>query len=206
MVKQAEPQSAPMPSMPTMAPSNNFLKSKGFRQFSAFLLIILLYTAATPFSPIAWLTSELEGSFLLDRLLAGALLFSALYFQWQIACQSYPIAICLPTGSRTRIQNGNIVQSTGDVVWIYDPSKYGQYALIEVGALLVAEWAGSENLRRGIVSLVIAALWGVGWSVTPESVKREGWALMKKFWFWIALDELFRVGRGAGGARRRRAW
>ncbi|KAM3073948.1 hypothetical protein ACMFMG_008564 [Clarireedia jacksonii] len=207
MVKQAEPQSTPMPSMPTMAPSGNFLKTKGFRQFSAVLLIMLLYTAATPFSPITWLTSATEGSFLLDRILAGALLFSALFFQWQIACQSYPVAITLPTSRRTMIQNGHIVQSSGDVIWVYEPAKYAQYAVMEAVALIVTEYAGVEMLRRGIVSVVIAGLWVVGWSVTPESTKREGWEYMKKLWFWIALDEIFRVGRGAGGAsRRRRAW
>ncbi|KAI9641248.1 hypothetical protein NHQ30_010048 [Ciborinia camelliae] len=203
MVKQAEPQSNPMPSMPTGA-SSQFLKSTGFRKFSAVAMIILLYTTATPFSPIAWVTSGLEGSLFLDRLLAGALLFAAMYFQWRIAVQTYPAAIILPTGSRTMISNGNLVQTNGDVIWIYQPSKYWKYAVIEGLGLMVAEWAGVEHIRRGVVSMVIAALWIVGWSVTPESTKREGWEYLKKIWFWIALDEIMRVGRGGGGVRRRR--
>ncbi|ESZ97846.1 hypothetical protein SBOR_1722 [Sclerotinia borealis F-4128] len=203
MVKQAEPQSSPMPSMST-DPSNQFLKSSSFRKFSAMLMIILLYTTATPFSPIAWLISDIEGSLFLDRLLAGALLFAAMYFQWRVAVQSYPVAIILPTGSRTMISNGNIVQMNGDVIWIYEPLKYWRYVMVEGLGLLVAEWAGVERVRRGVVSVVIAALWMVGWSVTPESTKREGWAYLKRFWFWIALDEIMRVGRGGGGMKRRK--
>ncbi|KAM0157222.1 hypothetical protein ACHAQE_006022 [Botrytis cinerea] len=203
MVKQAEPQSNPMPSMPTGA-SSQILKSTGFRKFSAVAMIILLYTTATPFSPIAWLTSSIEGSLFLDRLLAGALLFAAMYFQWQVAVQTYPVAIVLPTGNRTMISNGKIVQSTGDVVWVYEPSKYWQYVLMEGLGLIAVERAGVELIRRGVVSVVIAALWIVGWSVTPERTKRQGWEYLKKFWFWIALDEMMRVGRGGSGMRRRR--
>ncbi|KAF5876347.1 uncharacterized protein Bfra_002752 [Botrytis fragariae] len=205
MVKQAEPQSSPMPSMPTGA-SSQILKSTGFRKFSAVAMIVLLYTTATPFSPIAWLTSSIEGSLFLDRILAGALLFAAMFFQWQVAVQAYPIAIILPTGNRTTISNGNIVQSTGDVIWIYEPSKYWEYVLIEGLGLIAVEWAGVELIRRGVVSVVIAALWIVGWSVTPERMKRQGWEYLKKFWFWIALDEIMRVGRGGGGGMRRKRW
>ncbi|KAJ8063991.1 hypothetical protein OCU04_007836 [Sclerotinia nivalis] len=92
MVKQAEPQSSPMLGMPTTG-SNQFLKSTWFRKFSAVAMIIFLYTTATTFSPIAWLTSEIEGSLFLDRLLAGTLLFTAMYFRWRVAIQTYPVAI-----------------------------------------------------------------------------------------------------------------
>ncbi|KAF7876721.1 hypothetical protein EAF04_001805 [Stromatinia cepivora] len=205
MVKQAEPQSSPIPSMPTTG-SNQFLKSTWFRKFSAVGMIILLYTTATPFSPIAWLISEIEGSLFLDRLLAGTLLFTAMYFQWRIAVQTYPVAIISPTGNRTMISNGNLVKTNGDVIWIYEPSKYWKYAVIEGVGLMVAEWAGVEHIRRGVIIVVLAALWIVGWSVTPESTKREGWEYVKRFWFWIALDEIMRVGRGGGGGMRRRRW
>ncbi|KAF7943098.1 hypothetical protein EAE96_011041 [Botrytis aclada] len=203
MVKQADPQSSPMPSMPT-GTSSQILKSTGFRKFSAVAMIVLLYTTATPFSPIAWLTSSIEGSLFLDRILAGALLFAAMFFQWQVAVQACPIAIILPTGNRTMISNGNIVQSTGDVIWIYEPSKYWGYMLIEGLGLIAVEWAGVEIIRRGVVSVVIAALWIVGWSVTPERTKKQGWEYLKKIWFWIALNEIMRVGQGGGGMRKRR--
>lgn len=192
-----------MPSMPT-ASSNHFLKSIAFRKCSAVALILLLYTAATPFSPIAWLTSSIEGSLFLDRLLAGALLVAAMYFQWRIAVQTYPVAITLPTGNRRMVQNGKLVQTNGDVIWVYEPSKYWKYVIIEGLGLMAGEWAGVEVIRRGVVSGVIGALWTVGWSVTPESTKREGWKYLKRFWFWIALDEIMRVGSGRGGIRRRR--
>lgn len=75
---------------------------------------------------------------------------------------------------------------------------------IEAAMLGLAEFGKVELVRRGMVSGVIAALWAVGWFVTPDSVKREGWEYVKRIWFWIALDEIMRIGsRGAG---RRRRW
>src|SRR5437667_8063602 len=60
---------------------------KFFRKISALALIIFLYSTATPFSPVSWVV-QAKGGFLLDRIFAGILLFSALYFQWRIACQT----------------------------------------------------------------------------------------------------------------------
>jgi hypothetical protein len=198
MVQRAPPQEA-RSSGPTL------IKSTAVRKVSAVALIVLLYTAATPFSPIAWLTFDIEGSFLLDRLLAGAILFAAMYFQWRIAGQTYPVAISLPTG--TTIANGNIQNNGGDVVWLYRPSEYWKYAAAEAAALAVAEWGREELLRRALVSVVIVALWGVGWFVTPERIKREGWEHLKRIWFWIALDEIMSLAsRGYGGYGRRRRW
>jgi hypothetical protein len=197
MVKKAQPQDA-RPSGPTL------IQSTFLRKAAAVGIIILLYTAATPFSPIAWLTFENEGSFFLDRLLAGAFLFAAMYFQWRIAGQTYPVAICLPTGGRSIISNGNISRTSGDIVWLYQPSEYWKYLGTEAAMLALAEFSNAESLRRVLVSVVILALWAVGWFVTPERIKREGWEYLKKIWFWIALDEIMRVGtRGLG---RRRRW
>jgi hypothetical protein len=198
MVTRAEPRARPTGS------TAGVVESTGFRKFSSIPMIILLYTAATPFSPVAWVTYNLEGSFLLDRLLAGVLLFAALYFQWQLAAQTYPVAICLPTGSRQTIRNGRVETRSGggELLLIYKPAEYWKYIGIEAAMLGVAEFAGYELWRRGLVSAVIAALWSVGWFVTPESVKRDGWEYVKKIWFWIAVDEVMRVGMG--GARRRR--
>lgn len=144
-------------------------------------MIVLLCIAATPFRPIVWLASEIDDSLFLDRLLAGALLFAAMHFQWRVAVQTYPAAIMLPTGDSTVVSNGTLVKTTGDVIWIYEPPKYWKYALIEGLGLAVAEWAGVEYIRRGVVSVVIAVLWIAGWNITPEGTKREGWEYMKKF-------------------------
>src|SRR5438046_5779328 len=78
-----------------------------FRKISAIVLIVFLYSAATPFSPISWVI-QAEGGFLLDRLFAGILLFSALYFQWRIACQTSPVAITIPTSTGKKIVDGRI--------------------------------------------------------------------------------------------------
>jgi hypothetical protein len=199
MSTETKPQNASSSSSP------KFTQSTALRKASAIGMIILLYTAATPFSPIVWLTTELEGSFFLDRLLAGVLLFSALYFQWRISKQEFPVAICLPTSTgRQTISNGNITQTSSEFVWLYRPTEYWKYVGTEAAMLGVAEFGNVEIVRRGVVSGVIAVLWAVGWFVTPESVKREGWEYVKRIWFWIALDEIMRIGsRGAG---RRSRW
>jgi hypothetical protein len=157
--------------------------------------MLLLWAAATPFSPIAWLTGGFEGAYLADRFLAGILLFGAMYFQYQIACQTHPVAIVLPDmpGSGERISGGRInanVGRGGDVLFIYHPAEYWKYAGAEAVALIIAEYARMESLRMAIVCGVVAALWSVGWTVTPERVKQQGWEYAKRMWFWIALDEV----------------
>jgi hypothetical protein len=202
MVKMAEPGT-----FRPAYPAGRVVEPTGFRRFSSVPMIVLLYTAATPFTPIAWISYSLEGSYFLDRLLAGILLFSAVYFQWQLAAQTHPVAICLPTGNRQTIRNG-VVQSVsggGELLFIYKPAEYWKYIGAEALLLGVAEFAGHEICRRCIVVSVVGALWSVGWFVTPDEVKKEGWKYAKALWFWIALDEVMRVGRGHGpsGGRRR---
>jgi hypothetical protein len=203
MVKREEPQAAP-----SSASVRDVAESTIFRKVSSVAMIILLYTAATPFSPFAWLSYELEGSFLLDRLLAGVFLFAAIYFQWRIGAQTTPVAVCLPTGSRQSIRNGRIETTNGggELVFIYKPVDYWKYIGIEAVMLGVAEFADREIWRRGLVSAVIAALWSVGWFVTPQRVKMDAWEYLKVMWFWIALDEIMRVGMGGRGGVRRRRW
>src|SRR3954468_14195366 len=82
------------------------------RQLAAFPVIILLWTAAVPFTPVAWLVGSLEGAFLIDRFVAGILLLCALYFQWKVSTLSHPIAIALPNpaaqGSDSYVSNGRM--------------------------------------------------------------------------------------------------
>jgi hypothetical protein len=87
------------------------------RQLSSFALIVLLYTAATPFSPISWLTGPIDmaGTYLADRLLAGIILLCACYFQWAVASLRSAVVITLPTGgSVTRVRDGRLEQVRGD--------------------------------------------------------------------------------------------
>jgi hypothetical protein len=69
------------------------------RRISSLALIVLLYTAATPFAPISWLTGpvSLSGTYFLDRVLAGIVLFCAFYFRTSNLNQSRvsPLSGCL---------------------------------------------------------------------------------------------------------------
>jgi len=197
MVRQAPPDApAPRPVEYTLT-----------RKLSAVAAIILLYTAATPFSPIVWITTEVEGSFFLDRLIAGTILFGALYFQWRIAATTSNVVISLPTGGGTTIRDGNIARHNDGIAFLYEPTEYWKYLGAEALLLLYAQFGDNEIYRRLIVSGVLAPLWAVGWFVTPERIKREGWEHLKRIWFWIALDEIMRVGtRGSHAATRRRRW
>jgi hypothetical protein len=178
------------------------------RRASAVALIVLLYTSAQPFTPFYWLLS-LEGSLLFDRFFSGALLLAGLYFQWQIASRTHPVACIIPRSklgmSDTSIRGGNVgAKSSDDFVYVYQPSEYWVYAGAEAALLCVAEWGGYEMVRRGILIGVLTALWSVGWFVTPEWIKRQAWSTLKQIWFWLAVDELLRYGHRGGGRRGRR--
>jgi hypothetical protein len=174
------------------------------RKASSIALIILLFTAATPFTPVSWLIQG-EGGFLFDRLFAGIALFSACYFQWRIACLTLPLLVTSPVGGGTTVRNGRIERGGGDVLFIWRPDAYWPYAICEGLLLAVAEFGPSETIRRCVVSAVIAGLWFVGWTATPQSAKNWAWKQIKELWVWVLLWEILGVGsRGpAVGSRRR---
>ncbi|KAK4034670.1 hypothetical protein C8A01DRAFT_49004 [Parachaetomium inaequale] len=188
------------------------------RQISALMLVALLYTAATPFSPISWLTGPvaLSGTYFLDRLVAGLVLFCAFYFQWAIASLRAAVVVSLPAGGSTmQVRNGRMEQVRRESVplWVWRTGEYWHFALAEAVVLGIAEFGGSETMRRLLVSAVILFLWVVGWSATPASLKRWAWEHIKVYLFVLVLDELRNVGVGAlrgmaGGnqGRRRARW
>jgi hypothetical protein len=172
------------------------------RKFSALALVVLLYTASNPFTPFVWVLNMSGGS-LFDRLFAGIMLLSACYFQWIIANITRPLAVVLPGSTGAVLRNGRIERgATAGFVW--HPSNYWPYLLCEAMMLAFAEFGPSEMLRRGIVCGVIAGLWVLGFSATPESTKRWAYDHIKSWVFWIMLDELLRVGARSQPTRRRR--
>jgi hypothetical protein len=52
-----------------------------------------------------------------------------------------------------------------EIVWLYRPTGYWKY--YAAALLAVVEFGGMENVRRGVVTFVVAALWLAGWLVTP---------------------------------------
>ncbi|OLN83753.1 hypothetical protein CCHL11_08741 [Colletotrichum chlorophyti] len=172
------------------------------RQLAALPLIALLYTAATPFTPVVWVLN-IDGSSLFDRLFAGIIMLSACYFQWRIAGLTSPLAVFLPGPSGTAIRNGRIERDSG-MGFVWHPSNYWPCVVCEAMLLGVAEFGPSELLRRSIVCGVIAGLWVVGWSATPQSTKQWAYDHIKSWLFWMVLDELMRVGSRSHGGRRRR--
>ncbi|KAH8646292.1 hypothetical protein BX600DRAFT_477454 [Xylariales sp. PMI_506] len=179
------------------------------RRVSSVLLIILLYTAASPFSPLSWLM-QIDGSFLFDRLFAGIILLSACYFQWAIASLTASVVVSLPSvGSTTTIRNGRVEQGPSSVsLFLWRTSNYWPCAACEALLLIIAEWGPSELLRRSIVGGVVAGLWVLGFSATPQAYKRWAWEHIKTYLFVLLLDEIRNTGRfaGAGGRRGRGRW
>lgn len=179
------------------------------RRIASFPLIILLWTAARPFTPVTWLMGGMEGGLLVDHFVAGALLVGALYFQWQFASLSYPVAVALPNplaqNSASYIHNGRMggrKEATGsEIVFYYHPHKFWRYIGIEAAALALAEWGPSELLRRGIAMAVVGCLWAIGWIITPERTKRWVWERLKVFWFYMVINQV--QNAAFGGGRRR---
>ncbi|KAK0705878.1 hypothetical protein B0T26DRAFT_724810 [Lasiosphaeria miniovina] len=208
------------PPEPTPNPSSGGSGSNGsvssasvaVRQFSSLVLVALLYTAATPFEPFSWLLGPMatSGSFLFDRLLAGLLLFCAFYFQWRVASlrRDLVVSLPLPAGGGTQIRNGRIETTTSRSaqLWLWQPRDYWPFAVSEAALLIVAEFVAPELLRRAIVAVVLAGLWVLGWSATPQSYKRWAWEHIKVYLFVLVLDEIRRIGwsggGGGGGGRR----
>ncbi|KAI1501833.1 hypothetical protein F5X99DRAFT_381150 [Biscogniauxia marginata] len=189
------PPGGPKPSGPYEAyrgSPNQF--NMGARRFSSIPLMILLYSAAVPFTPVAWLFPA-DGSFLVDRLCAGIIVLCACYFQWRISGLNHAIAISLPSPGHQTIRNGRMDRG-GDIAFVWQTSDYWPYVICETLLLGLAEFGPSEMLRRAIVTVVLAALWLLGWHATPRSYKMWAWEHIKAFWFWIILSELLNVGRG----------
>lgn len=178
------------------------------RQLLSLPAIVLLYTAAVPFTPVAWVIGEIEGAFLIDRFVAGIILLCALYFQFSISSLTHPIALIFPNpfSQSPEISNGRMrtKQEKAEVVFFYHPTNYYVYVAAEIALLVVAEWGRMEYVRRAIVFGVLAALWAVGWTITPRSTKDWAWGHIKALWFFVVLDVIGSVMRDGAGRRRRR--
>jgi hypothetical protein len=180
-------------------PPSNF--NLQIRRVSSIALVVLLFSAAVPFTPVSWII-QAEGGYLFDRLLAGVVLACACYFQWSISGIKYPLMVSIPNlGGGQTVRDGRIVRDPGNDLFVWHPSNYWPYAICEAVLLCLAAWGPSELVRRSVVVGVIAFLWTVGWTSTPESTKRWAWERIKALWFWIVLDEIMGIGRR--GAQRR---
>ncbi|KAI1494256.1 hypothetical protein F5X96DRAFT_9214 [Biscogniauxia mediterranea] len=167
----------------------------GARRFSSIPLIIMLYSAAMPFTPMAWIFPA-DGSFLIDRLCAGIILLCACYFQWRISGLNHNIVIPLPSPRHRTIRNGRMERGGSDIAFVWQVSDYWAYAACEAMLLGLAEFGPHEMIRRAIVTVIVAELWFWGWHDTPRSYKIWAWEHIKALWFWIILSELLNVGRG----------
>lgn len=196
------------------APPAPLASSILLRRITAILVIILLYTAGVPFAPIVWVIGDIEGALFIDRLLAGVAFICALYFQFAFAGVKYPITVVLPSlggeGSNSYISNGRMTgsrarsEASADFAFYYHPSSYWICMAAEIGLLLVAEFGGLEYLRRVIVCGVVAALWAVGWTITPRSTKMWAWEHIKTIWLLSVWELMYNIGLGGGRQRRRR--
>ncbi|KAI0479431.1 hypothetical protein GGR56DRAFT_634974 [Xylariaceae sp. FL0804] len=189
----------------------------GARQFSSVPLMVLLYSAAMPFTPVAWLF-PVDGAFFVDRMCAGVVLLCACYFQYAIAGLDRAVAVSLaipglPSGSggRPTIRNGHMQSGGGggggvlaDLSFVWQTSNYWPYAACEAVLLALAEFGPSETLRRSVVCGVLAGLWLVGFHATPRAYRVWAWEHIKAWWFWIILSELLNVGRPNVARRGRR--
>ncbi|KAH7313548.1 hypothetical protein B0I35DRAFT_435425 [Stachybotrys elegans] len=201
----APPEPAPEPE-PTRAwsspPGRNDILA---RQLAAILTIILLCTAAIPFTPVVWLL-DIHGSSVFDRLFAGLALLAACYFQWTIAGLTRPLAVFVPSSSSSggsTIRNGRI-ERDAPVGFVWHPSNYWPFLISEAILLGVAEFGNSELIRRCTVCGVVIGLWVVGYGAVPMSTKRWAYQNIKGWLFFMVLDELRRVGTGSVSSRRRR--
>ncbi len=172
-------------------------------------MIVLLYTAAMPFTPTEWLFGSIEGAYLIDRLVAGMVLLIALYFQFALAGQTFTVALAIPNPlaeGDTYTPSGRTSSSSAkqEFVFFYRPSEYWTYMAAEFGLLFLAQFGPFEFVRRIIVASIVGLLWAVGWIITPQSTKKWAWGHVKTFWFFIVLDLIRDIGMGQGGGRRRR--
>lgn len=177
------------------------------RKASAIALAVLLYSAATPFSPVGWFLN-VNGAFFIDYMCAGIILLSSCYFQWRIAGLTHALVIPIPNlgGGSPTIRNGHVSagSSAGNDIFLFQTSNYWPYAACEALLLGLAEFGPSEYLRRSVVLGVCAGLWILGWHATPAATKRWAWGHIKALWFWMILQELLNVGRPSVARRGRR--
>jgi hypothetical protein len=165
-------------------------------------MAVFLWTAGTPFTPVSWLIGQ-EIATIVDYVGAGIILFSACFFQWQVASLSRPLAIFLPLpGAGTNIQAGRIQHNEYAFVWSTD--YYWPYTALEAMLLYAAQFGPSEMLRRTIVLGIVAAHWLVGWFATPPHIKALAWRYIKDMWFYMVMDMILGNSPRRSAARRRR--
>lgn len=90
-----------------------------------------------------------------------------------------------------------------EFVWIWRLAGYWAFAFWVMVGLVVANWCDVEGLRRGVVVGIVGGLWGVGWIVTTEYVKKWAWENVKRIWYWVIVDEILGMVRGQTRRARR---
>lgn len=212
MADRARPNTnAPAPPLP---PGSTDLL---LRRISAVVLGIYLYSVASPFAPVSWLTQPdyityLDGSRLIDRILSPILLVGAAILHWYIASQRdpLPIVLSLPTGAAQPnvVRDGRVEMATTDVVlglWV--PGYYWTFAAAEVAILwgvVSGGGAGGLLMSRLAVSGIIGASWVLGWTALPWYRKEQAWALIKDYVIRLIIMEMIDSAFGGGSNRRRR--
>ncbi|CAN8104713.1 unnamed protein product [Discula destructiva] len=189
------------------------------RRIAAVILALLLWTTASPFTPISWLiqsdwTTALDGPSIIDRVLGPVVLLGAAALHWYIAgaVQPLPLTITVPDlraldAAQLNQQAGQNIPTSTLVLGLWLPGYFWAAAAAE-GALLwtlrFADFAVGEAVRRSALVAVIASVWVLGWNALPWYRKQQAWALMKDYVIRLVIMEMVEMAFGGGRQRRRR--
>ncbi|KAF3763831.1 hypothetical protein M406DRAFT_260927 [Cryphonectria parasitica EP155] len=186
------------------------------RRIAAVALGIFLFSTASPFTPVSWLTQHdyvtyLDGPRMVDRVISPILTMGAAILHWYIASVASPLPLTLTVpnpGADVQVRDGqaHIVQNE-IVLGLWLPSYFWPAMALEAallwalrfGSFVVALW-----MERGILAGIIFSAWVVGWNAMPWYRKEQAWALIKDYVVRLIIMEMVDAAFGGGRNRRRR--
>lgn len=188
------------------------------RRAAAIALALLLYTSASPFTPLSWLlqsdwTTTLDGPSIADRVLSPILLLGAALLHWYIAgvVQPLPLTLTVPDLARLADAQGlnqqQQVPTATLVLGLWRPGYFWAGAAAEAAVLWALRYSDlvvAEVVRRSVLVGVVFAVWVVGWNALPWYRKQQAWALMKDYVIRLVMYEMMDMAFGGGRQRRRR--
>lgn len=175
-----------------------------------------LFLNAFSFNPVSWIVqpdwqTELDGPYIVDRVISPVLLLGAAILHWYIAGALEPVllTVTVPSpGGNVQVQNGEMqMPHQTFALGLWEPSYFWPAMVLESAVLWslspFSNLVVNDLVHRSALVGVLASVWIVGWNLLPFYRKEQAWRLMKEYVFQLIAAEMFNMAFGRRQRRRR---